>query len=104
MNIVQDASVKQLIDGFDTNASRNLTNAAEAGSTLYDGYGPNGYEQYAGRFNVTILYKYSADSEGKKNISRTVSASFCTVTGTYPSTWKDGGSDIPSTVTINNTL
>ena len=100
MNIVQDASVKQLIDGFDINASSNLTNAAEMGSTLYDGHGPNGYEQYAGRLNVTILYKYSIDSEGKESISRIVSAGFCTVTGTYPSV----GFDIPSTVTINNTL
>lgn len=98
MNITQDASIKQLIDGFDVNASNNLTKAAQTGSTLYDGYGPDGYEQYAGRLNVTILYKYTVGTDGKTNLSRTVSGSFCTVTGTYPSV----GFDIPSTVTINN--
>lgn len=98
MNIVQQASVKQLIDGFDVNASNNLMKAAQTSNALYDGYGPNGYEQYAGRFNVTILYKYTVGTDGKTNLSRTVSAGFCTVTGTYPSV----GFDIPSTVTINN--
>lgn len=98
MNIVQQASVKQLIDGFDTSASSNLVKAVETDSILYDGYGPDGYEQFAGRMNVTIFYKYSIGTDGKKNLSRTVSASFCTVTGTYPSV----GFDIPSTVTVNN--
>lgn len=100
MNIIQDASVKQLINSFDESASVALKKATMENNHLYDGYGPNGYEQCAGRFNVVISYKYSVDFEGKKNISRTISGGFCTITGTYPSV----EFNIPSTVTVNNTL